>query len=257
MNKYILILIPFIFGGCQKDFNSVIDTQPANSQVLRIIMADSVTFNQSDSLVVISVQLNSSTGIKSVEANIIASDLTQLNSLPITLYDNGDLADNGDSIKGDNIYSNKYPFSSYNPNGTYTVQYFTVDNKDNTQMVAEHSFVYNNNQTAAAPVISNLTAPDTVTIGSQAFPIYLSIQVEDANGFSDVRSVYFNSFIPPNGQPSSGNPFIMNNDGNGLYSLTVQLPATGVPKGTYLWEFEAVSNEGLTSNIITHYIVVK
>ena len=62
-------------------------------------------------------------------------------------------------------------------------------------MVAEHSFVYNNNQTAAAPVISNLTAPDTVTIGSQAFPIYLSIQVEDANGFSDVRSVYFNSFI--------------------------------------------------------------
>ena len=60
----------------------------------------------------------------------------------------------------------------------------------------------------------------------------------------------------PNGQPSSGNPFIMNNDGNGLYSLTVQLP-TGVPKGTYLWEFEAVSNEGLTSNIITHYIVVK
>jgi hypothetical protein len=257
MNKYILILIPFIFWGCQKDFNSVIDSQPANSQVIRIIMADSVTFNHSDSLVVIGVQLNSSTGIKSVEVNIIASDLTQLNNLPIMLYDNGDIADNGDSIKGDNIYSNKFPLSSYNPNGTYTVQYFTVDNNDNTQMVAEHSFVYNNNQTAAAPVLSNLTAPDTVTIGSEPFPINLSIQVEDANGFNDVRSVYFNSFIPPNGQPSSGNPFIMNNEGNGLYALTVQLPATGVPKGTYLWEFEAVSNEGLTSNIITHYIVVK
>jgi hypothetical protein len=267
MIKYIIILLPFIFWGCQKNFNSVVNPLPVNSRVLKVTTADSLTFNKSDSLIVVSIQLSSSTGIESVEANIIASDQTQLNDSPIILYDNGDIADNGDSVKGDGIYSNKFPLSRYNPDGIYTVQYSITDDNNNTQIAAVHSFVYNNGQPLTAPVISNLVAPDTVAIETQKVLIFLSVQVNDTLGLQDIKSVFFNSLSPPDDQPSSGNPFIMYDDGthgdavagDGIYSLIVELlpPPTVVPKGTYTFEFQAVSKEGVTSNIITHYIVVQ
>ena len=209
MKKYIIILIPFIFWGCQKSFNSLVDTQSAGSQVIKITTVDSTFYNQEDSTIVISVQLNSSSGVKSVEANIIDPTYNQLNSSPLILYDNGDVAANGDAAQGDNIFSNKFPMSTYYANGNYTVQYFITDENNNTQMAAVHSFKYNNMQTAKAPIISDLNAPDTVKISSDAIAINLSIKVSDANGLSDIKTVFFNSFVPPDGHASSANPILM------------------------------------------------
>lgn len=116
-----------------------------------------------------------------------------------------------------------------------------------------------------APVISNLVAPDTVTIGGDTTKIFLSVTVSDENGLSDINSVYFNSYIPPDGHPSSANPIKMYDDGthgdqkagDGIYSTYVVLPPTGVPHGTFRWEFFAQDKNGLLSNKISHNIVVQ
>jgi len=263
MNKYIYILLPFIFWGCQKDFNSVVDSTPSSYQVAKILGTDSVMYYQSDSLIVISIGFNSSNGIKTVSANVIASDQTQLNTAPIILYDNGNFPDNGDTVKGDNIYSNKFPISHYYPVGVYQIQYYVTDNSNQTNLAAVRSFYFDNGQGEVAPVISNLVAPDTVSLGSSTTPIFLSVHVYDTNGLNDIQSVYFNSYFP-NGNPSSANPFKMYDDGtngdqtagDGIYSLIVGLPSN-VQTGTYRFEFQAVDRSGSVSNKITHNLVVK
>jgi hypothetical protein len=256
MNKLLPILIPFIFfWGCQKNFNSVVDTQSlSNIRVANIGTANSFTYEPSDSLIVISIQLISSAGIQSVYANIIDPNFNQLNDSPLILNENGN-----------NIYSNNFPLSHYYSKGTYQVQYFVTDENNNNYEVGLHSFNFDNGQANAAPVISNLIAPDTATIGAQKTLIFLSVQVQDNNGLSDVQSVFFNSFNPPDGHASTGNPFVMYDDGtngdvtagDGVYSLIIELLPTGVTKGSYRWEFQAKSKEGLLSNKIIHNIVIQ
>jgi hypothetical protein len=116
-----------------------------------------------------------------------------------------------------------------------------------------------------APVISNLIAPDSVTIGNDSTKIFLSITVWDQNGLNDISSVFFNSYIPPDGHASSANPIKMYDDGthgdktagDGIYSTYVILPSTGVPHGTFRWDFFAQDKSGLLSNKISHNVVVQ
>ncbi len=265
MKKYIYILLPFIFWGCQKDFNSVVDSSPSNYQVNKILGADSVMYYPSDSLITISIGFTSSTGIRTVSANVIDPSQNQINLDPIILFDNGNLSDNGDTTKGDNIYSNKYPLSRYYANGNYQIQYFVTDYSNQSNLAAIRSFNFNNGQANVAPVISNLVCPDTETIQPVTINIFVSVYVHDDNGLKDIKSVYFNSYIPPDGHPSSQNPIMMYDDGthgdvtagDGIYSTYVVLPSTGVPKGTFRWEFQAEDRGGLLSNKIIHYLVIK
>jgi hypothetical protein len=94
----------------------------------------------------------------------------------------------------------------------------------------------------------------------------LSVSVSDNEGPDDVREVFFNSFLPPDNRPSSGNPFIMADNGNtavngdetandGVYSLIIGLPSS-VSTGDYTFVFEAVDNSDAHSNQITHVITV-
>ena len=263
MKKILYIIIPFIFWGCQKDFNSVIDSPLINYQASKVPTADSVTYSPSDSLMVLSVGLYPSADIQSVSANVISPDQTQLNNQPVILYDDGNSSDYGDTISGDFVFSNKFPMSHSYQKGKYQVQFFVTDNSGQTNMVALHFFWFDNGQPNVAPVISNIVAPDTVTLGTSTTPLFLSVQVHDDNGLSDVKSVYFNSYLP-NGNASSGNPFKMYDDGSngdkvagdGIYSLTIGLPPN-VTTGTYRFEFQAVDLGGLVSNKIVHNVVVK
>ena len=116
-----------------------------------------------DSSIVANITFNSSTDIKSVFANIITPYGDILNSSPVPLFDDGNNALHGDVAKGDNTFSNKYPFGQSYLMEQYTIQYYLVNNENSTVLVAEHNFIYNNNITDVAPVVSNLVAPDTVT----------------------------------------------------------------------------------------------
>jgi len=266
MNKNLIFLIPLLLWGCTNKNNEVIDTATTNYQVTFVNSSNDTLYVPGDSLIVVSIGVNSSADIKSIIFNIIDPAGNNLNSSPVPLFDDGNILLHGDVTKGDNIFSNKYPFSQSFLNGKYTIQYYIINSLDITLLAAEHSFNYNNNIADVPPVVSNLVAPDTVSISSDTVHIPLSIQVADSNGLKDIEYVFFNSFLP-NGNPSSQNPFLMFDDGNpvhgdavagdGIYSQIISLPPIGVTKGTYRWEFQAQDREKKTSNIIVHNIVVK
>jgi hypothetical protein len=267
MKKYLIFLIPLFLWGCSNKSNEVIDSGITNYQVTYLSSFPDFLYVPGDSLIVASISFNSSAGIKSVFFNIISPDGNILNSAPISLFDDGNNTLHGDVTKGDNTFSNKYPFSQSYLNGKYTIQYYLTNNNDKVSLVAEHNFIYDNNIADIAPIVFNLVAPDTVSLNTGlTTDINLSIQVADSNGLNDIDIVFFNSFLP-NGNASSSNPFIMFDDGkpehgdavagDGIYSLIVSLPPTGVTKGTYRWEFQARDREKKTSNIIIHNIVVK
>ena len=266
MKKYLLFLIPLFLWGCGNKYDGRIDTTTTNYQVTFVNSSNDTLFVPGDSLIVVSISLISPQSIKSIYFNIMAPDGELLNPSPVPLFDDGNVSLHGDLVAGDNTFSNKYPFSQSYLNGKYTIQYFIVNHNDNVVLAAEHSFNYNNNITDIPPVVSNLIAPDTVSLASDIVHIPLSVQVADSNGLGDIEYVFFNSFLP-NGNPSSQNPFLMFDDGNpvhgdavagdGIYSQIISLPPTGVTKGTYRWEFQARDREKKTSNIIIHNIVVK
>jgi hypothetical protein len=268
MKKYLLFIIPLFIWGCGKNYDNVIDPGTANFQVKNVSSDTAFVFAPGDSVITVWISLNSSANIASVFCNIDDPDNNTLNNSPVLLYDDGNLTLHGDITAGDTTYSNKFPFSQSYMNGKYSVKYYIVDKNNITTLAAVHSFTYNNETADFAPVISNLVAPDTVTLDpTQITPIPLTIKVADANGLNDISIVFFNSYLP-NGNPSSTNPFIMYDDGNlaqhgdavandGVYSLVVRLPNTGVALGTYRWEFQARDREGKTSSIITHNIVIK
>jgi hypothetical protein len=264
MKKYLIFLIPLFLWGCGEKFDGLIDTSTTSYQVTFVNSSNDTLFVPGDSLIVVSISLISPQSIKSIYFNINAPDGELLNSSPVSLFDDGNVSLHGDLVNGDNTFSNKYPFSQSFLNGKYTIQYYIVNSSDKVTLVAEHSFNYNNNIADVPPVVSNLVAPDTVSLASDTVHIPLSIQVADSNGLKDIEFVFFNSFLP-SGNPSSQNPFIMYDDGthtdavagDGIYSLTIGLPPTGVTLGTYRWEFQARDRQKKTSNIIIHNIVVK
>ncbi len=258
-----LLLASLTYLGCEKDFDSVVDQTPSNFQVIGVRTIDSVRYIPGDSLVLLTVTFNNSSDLRSVFADIYASDGNKLNQNSFSLLDNGK-TENGDFSAGDNTYSNKFPLSQFYPNGIYTIKYFAEDKSKSVRQVAVQNFKFDNGQTNIAPVISNLVAPDSAKIDTIKILILLSIKAEDQNGRSDIESVFFNSFIPPNGNPSSSNPFIMHDDGingdltpgDGIYSLIIELPPAGVTEGNYRWEFQARDRGKKLSNLILHNIVI-
>lgn len=256
-----LLLFVITLTGCVKEFDDVVEVNQVNYRVIYVGMDDTIRYVPGDSVAVIRLGLTSPSNIRSVYVNVYSSENKKINSNPVYLSDNGDVA-TGDYIKGDSIYSGRFPFSQYYPNGNYRVEYYVEDKYSTTAKVAVKLFTFDNAQSNIPPVVSNLSAPDTAYIGQQTTVIKLAIDAMDTNGLSDIELVYFNSYIPPNGNPSSSNPFKMYDDGtngddiagDGRFTLLVQLPATGVTKGVYRWEFQARDRGKKQSNVIVHNI---
>ena len=257
-----------ILTGCEQKFDSVIDSFRPDYQVISIAPSSDVYFNQFDSLLTISIQfMNSVEGIQNVYCNIYASDGSKLNSNPISLLDNGNPA-NGDNAAGDKIYTNKYPLSRYNPNGTYNIKYFLTDNTNTTKEIAVSNFNFSNGQNNIAPVISNLVLVDST---ARDVPLTFSVDVSDANGRSDITKVYYELYRP-NGTKvfnSQGiSQFPLFDDGNtasngdlvandGRYTVKLTFPnSPSVPLGDWRFEFTAVDRAGALSNTIVKTVKV-
>jgi hypothetical protein len=113
------------------------------------------------------------------------------------------------------------------------------------------------------PRVSDLNAPTTISRSATPNTYTLSIRATDANGPCDgLARVFFNTFLP-NGNPSSGNPFLMRDDGrqgdavagDGRYSLTIEITPQNAT-GNYRFEFQAEDKKGAPSNKITQTITV-
>jgi hypothetical protein len=264
MNKiFLLIILLLFFIGCDKIPSGVIDSNSDDFQVVSITAPDVFVYSQNDSSFTTSIKINAYKNISSIWLNYFSSDGNKLNSNQILLEDNGNLL-NGDTIKGDNIFSAKLKLSKYYPIGQYLIEYFITDIKNNTSKVGIHNFSYYNGQQNYPPVISQLTAPDSIHLIGKEQIITISLVVQDFNGLNDIKQVYFNSFIPPNGAPSSSNPILLFDDGthgditsgDGLYTTQVRLPPSGVSTGIYRWEFQAIDRSDSLSNKIIHNVFV-
>ncbi len=263
MKKIFLLIIPFIFWGCEKKTDNILDPQTSDYQVTWVSYFNSFQYAIGDSSAVFFLQVNPSSAVQKAYFNIYSPDDDMINSSPVTLYDDGN-ALHGDRTAGDNILSNKFPFSQSFLNGTYKTRYYITSKDGITNQVAIHAFNYENGQNNIAPVISNIIAPDTVEVQSPNSLILLSIQASDANGLNDIKSVSFISYRPDG--TTSGNKVELYDDGNstngdaveddGIYSVVIQVTPSNT-KGTYRFVFQASDRGNKLSNKLEHYITLK
>lgn len=259
MKKYFLILLLLIaILGCEKKSDSLIDEQVQQVSVKNFTNEESYTYNYEDSSLVIYISFDNVNSISQVWSEVYSSENKSLNS-PLYLYDNGK---NGDLIANDKTYSSKFYFSLNFPNGMYRIEYYIKDNSGFTYKVAYQDLKYSNGKNNKAPVISSLTAPDTVIVDVYKL-LLLTLAVSDTNGYNDIESVYFISFRP-DGSTSNTKIYLyddgLSNHGDvtandGIFSCLIGVDPANT-KGTYRFEFEAKDRMKMPSNKIIHYITL-
>ncbi len=258
------LILAFIFVGCEKKSDNVIEYYNPEYQVKLVAPSDSIRYNPVDSLITIRIDFNSAANIQNVYCNVYASDNSRLNASPLFLLDNGKI-ENGDDAANDGSFANKIPLSETYPNGIYNIKYFIMDNSNTTKQVALGTFKFDNGQANFAPIISDdIVEPDTAVVTTQTV-ILTSIKVSDENGLSDIDKVYFIVYRPDGTTSNIQNP--MYDDGNiidhgdqaagdGIYSLLIQITSANA-KGTYRLEFRAKDRGGKLSNIINHSLLIQ
>lgn len=261
MKKFtLLILLPVLFWGCEKTYDSVINPKQSNSiKITGIAPVDSVNYLIQDSVLTFAVSFNSSEEIQSVFFNITSPTGIKLNLSPINMYDDGN-ASHGDLTSHDNTFSNKFTMKNSYVNGVYIIQYYVADIYNNTNYMSAQNFVFDNGQAKFAPVISNLDLPDTVSIG-QSFSF--SVMAVDSNGQNDIEQVYYELYKPDGTRVSNSQgiyQFPLFDDGqtstNGdvtandsTYTVLLTFPS-GQPLGSWRFEFQAIDVSNLLSNKI-------
>ena len=116
----------------------------------------------------------------------------------------------------------------------------------------------------ARPVLSNLSAPDTVVLppgGSILIP--MTVAASDSDGLADIREVFFRSldssnptnkfFLLDNGNPANGDV----SAGDGVYSIIVQLSESPTVRRTFRFAFQAADGVGDTSLTTIHRLTVQ
>lgn len=276
-------MFPFFFISCEKDKHTFLDISVSPPYIFNgkldkyLIDSDSIRINGqfsiNDTITItnrIQVQVEDQDGLSNI--NSLRYSIIAQNYLSIIangyLYDDGS---NTDSIARDGVYTAAVSFKI--PRvliGLFTIKVTAVDKSELYSNELLLGFIIKRlNQ---APIISDLSAPDTVLLSNQPKTILLRVKASDPNGLQDIQRVFFNSF-KPDGTPSSGNPFRMYDDGSetilfppdgrsgdetkgdGIFSLQISLiPTTQV--GTYRFEFQAKDFPELLSNKIIHFLTV-
>jgi hypothetical protein len=160
----------------------------------------------------------------------------------------------GDAMAGDGIYTGYLdsPGLQGLPSNVFHFQFQLRDARNGQSMPVDVDI--ESCTPGAAPVISNLTAPDTInTSETNVFTISLSVQ--DTDGLFDVVSVTLTN--------QNGNVFLLVDNGSdgdvtaddGVFTRTF-LVESSQPPGDYLFRFKARDCAGLESNELQKTIVI-
>lgn len=140
--------------------------------------------------------------------------------------------------------------------GNYTLKIFAEDRVGDKSAISAHSLQIHN----TAPQVWDAVVPDTMIVDSIiSVSTKITVRVKDRQSATDIDSVYFNAY-KPSGSPSSGNPFLMLDNGlpynsgdpqavgdevagDGVYTLTIFL-YPGTPTGDYVFHFFARDRVG-------------
>ncbi len=232
-------------------------------QVTSVSSFKDFTYLPGDSSITVFVKIQSFESVKQVYFNIYSSDSKKINSSVVNLFDDGKTAEHGDFTASDGTFTNKFPLSQSYPVGNYLIEFFVDDVEGETKKAAVQKFFYDNGQSNVAPVISDLVAPDSVTVVDPKSVIFISIKATDANGLNDIRSVNFTSRKPDS---TIAGTIEMFDDGgaksgdqtasDGIYSVLIEVTPQN-QKGIYTFDFKAEDQRKAVSNIISHKINIK
>lgn len=276
--RYFFLLFLVAFIGCQIDDNAVVDPFHLPPYLSRLNVSPSLI--NTDTMNVGPQRLPTDQLTISVSASAQVSDpegLTDVGDVTLSIFKpqsqvlarRAQLQDDGkppDAAARDGIFSGLTSFViSRSEIGDFKVEVLASDkaNLTSNSMSTSITVVRLNR----APVLSDLKAPDSVSVGTSTVLLKLSVRADDPDGQSDVQKIFFNSF-KPDGTLSSGSPFQMLDDGDvngqsgdvtkgdGIYSLVVQLPP-GTTKGSYRFEFQATDRSGAASSVLIHTITVR
>ena len=229
-------------------------------KLLSVSVPDSLNL-AADSVLVIEGQLSDPDGLTDILG--IQIQMYPAGSLrPVfqdTLRDDGQ---NGDLTAGDGLVKRTYPAAQFQgKHGRYVLRLVGLDKSGGQSIPKLKSLVFFGLTHNDPPVLSHVSAPDSIS-RSKVHDFVFSVQVTDPQGPEDIAEVYI-LVTKPDGTPSSGNPFRLNDRGqngdavayDGIYSSGFQIPS-GTPLGRYIFEVHAVDVSGAQGNVIQHIITV-
>ncbi|GAB6281492.1 MAG: hypothetical protein STSR0008_02320 [Ignavibacterium sp.] len=269
MKKIIVIILTavFLFSSCEKDFDNIIDVAVNSYQVNSIYQIKDFTYSDIDTSIIIKISFDDIKSINSVWANVISSTNERINYDPIFLLDNGK-SENKDEVANDKIFTNYFILRDDLPNGNFTVEYFVEETSNSTsniqKKIGSQNFIFDNGKENFSPVLSNLNAPDTVTLIGESVLIPLSINASDSNGLNDIKEVYFITYRP-NGTTDGSKTYLYDNGNakngdeiadDGIFSQIIVFTSSNT-KGQWRFDFQAIDRKNKLSNIIQHYIVIQ
>jgi len=249
------ILLSLLLWGCEKTYDTVIDTIPGNYQVDKINHRQSYDLKTpADSVLLVTIYFTSGSELKKAYFDVVASDNSVLNSSPIELLS-----------QGNNIYQNKFILKKQYPIGKYHLNFSITGIDGKTKKVATSSFEFNNGQDNVAPVISNsIIDPDTIVVKDTTV-IFTSVVATDVNGNNDIDEVYFIVY-KPNGSTNNVKIYLYDDGnteeygdetaGDNIYSRLISIDQSN-DKGTYRFEFRARDRSDSLSNIINHFVLIQ
>jgi hypothetical protein len=177
-----------------------------------------------------------------------------------SLFDDGAHDDGG---VNDGTFANSFAPSLFNKGrGRYEILFRARDNAGSLGNAIIRRVQVTDRFVNDPPQLSGLQAPDLISRSAIPNTYVLSVLASDPDGRSDIQRVFFNTFLP-NGNPSSGNPFDMRDDGqqgdatanDGRYSLTIEIN-NAAATGNYRFEFQAEDKQGVLSTKLIHTITV-
>lgn len=176
-----------------------------------------------------------------------------------SLFDDGK---NNDGGARDGVFARAIPAAKLCGEGVFTIVLRAIDAANGESPALLGTINVRRRGINLPPSVGNLTAPTTISRNRTPNTYVLSVLASDPNCIADLKRVFFNTFLP-NGNPSSGNPFAMRDDGkegdavagDGRYSLTIQITPQNAT-GNYRFEFQAEDKKGALSDKIIQTISV-
>ncbi|MDW7680931.1 MAG: choice-of-anchor X domain-containing protein [bacterium] len=198
--------------------------------------------------------------VSRVSFQIFGPTLTQL-AAEGELFDDGS---HGDSLAGDGIFTLEMDtqFASWQF-GNFHLYVQAYDSKQKSSESIYRLLPWVKMNTGVAPVISDLSAPDTVKLPqSDAKSFLISVKAVDDDHYNDIKEVFFNTY-KPDGSLSQSSPLQLYDNGtsgdetasDSIYSLLIWIGAEN-DAGDYRFEFEARDYSDLLSNKIIHVMTV-
>lgn len=273
--KYLalIIVIAALFASCEKDDTSVIDPVKTFPKILGTLITPS-SYDTSSINGIAWAEVTSDELVTKVQVTV--KDPQNSQNGVFILHDDGVAPD---TAAGDGKYAGYISFTlQCYLIGTYKGEFVAYNVSGlNSSLISENFTVTNSH--SLPPVLSNIVAPDSLLrpsgIGADTVRFAsLEVTAADPDGQCDIKSdgVFFNSF-KPNGDPSTGNPFTMYDDGNtpahcdnvaddGKFSLCIRLvnnpngPFPPPDLGPYIFKFNARDRSDILSDTLFHTIYV-